>query len=93
MKSYQTVPEQSYVQYRSFADGSPRTSINIRVSKPADSTSGDVLLTDVRNQVSMYLNKQVQSNPVYLGFDTIGTYDPVSGIVTFTDGTFMSVGF
>jgi hypothetical protein len=87
-------PRTSTVAYRSYNGNTPRSAIQLAVRRTTATGDATVTITDPTNNISVSALQHAASADVMLnGTTKIGVLDPNTGVLTFTDGSFVSAGF
>lgn len=90
MKSFEEQPALATLQYRSFASGTPRSAVDITVTTDSAGTP-TVALAETSAGLSMKATRGAASADLMLnGTTKIGVLNLDTGILTFTDGSFVS---
>jgi hypothetical protein len=90
-KTYENSAKSATVQYRSIYGGAPRNSVDITGSKSAPGT-GLVTLSEATSGLSIAISEGAFTADLMLQNATrIGIYDRRTKVMTFTDGSFMSL--
>jgi hypothetical protein len=90
-KTYPNASKSATVQYRSIYGGAPRNSVDITGSKSAPGT-GLVTLSEATSGLSIAISESAFTADLMLQNSTrIGVYDRRTQVMTFTDGSFMSL--
>jgi hypothetical protein len=89
-KSFEAQPKTATLQYRSFVGGTPRTAISLDANIDAQGLA-TLTLAETIKDISVTVRQGATSADVLLdGTTKIGVLDLDQGIITFTDGTFVS---
>lgn len=92
-RSHESVPASATLQYRSFSGSTARLAINVEATMGSDGVPV-VTISDVTHAISVTTRGDASSADVMLdGATRIGTLNPATGVLTFTDGSFVSVTF
>lgn len=90
-KSYEAAPKSATLEYRSFSGGTPRAAISLTASVD-DQGLATLALAETIKGISVTAREDATSADILLGGATrIGVLDATTGVVKFSDGSFVSV--
>ncbi|MEJ8835601.1 hypothetical protein [Ramlibacter sp. AN1133] len=90
LRSFEDAPKSATLAYRSFAGGTPRMAITVDATRDAQGVA-TVTLAETTKGISMSVREDAASADVMLrGATKIGVLDVDTGVMTFTDGSFVS---
>jgi hypothetical protein len=92
-KAFEDAPKTATLEYRSFNGGTARMGISVEASVGADGLA-TVSIAESGTGVSVTARQDATAADVMLrGTTRIGSLDATTGVLTFTDGSFVSAGF
>lgn len=87
-------PRTVSIGYRSYNGGTPRSAVQVDVRRTTTTGPAAVTITDTTNNISVSGAQHATSADVMLrGTTKIGELNPSTGVLTFSDGSFVSAGF